>query len=264
MPIILRTGGGGSSGASLNYSFTTATTYAGLPSTPDENTFGIITSTAIPEGGASIQPVIPLSGMSEGDVVIITGPDSPYPFEVSIGSEAYIYPVTAYQYISSSWTSIEAYIYQDSTWSQLWIRYYYDGTTGMISWSSWSTGQGAVADMTTYLRGTIGTGGTSGGAIWRTASQVDMSQFTTLELSYYYTHGSKGSWGAYIYLYPIASLATYSSCPTNDANLSLSTGTRTVSFDVSGVTADEIIHTKIGKSSYYDSGELRTIRVIGK
>lgn len=119
-----------SGGTEKNYRVIAVDSVAALPPTALENTFAIITGTAI--GNLRFCPGQPLSA-TNGDVWIRTF-DSHRAVSVNMskGDWIYMYPVGARQYVGSAWVNKTARIYQKSAWKNI-IPYLYNAGTFVVA-----------------------------------------------------------------------------------------------------------------------------------
>lgn len=242
MPIGAELGGG----LKPKFSYVRASSYANLPSSGVlDNTFGIISATAIPVGGFSIRGKVPSSGMSTGDVVIIHGRDSSHSFETFPGSGVYAAPISAYQYTGSVWTAVEAYIYQASAWGTLWVYYYKTGTLGIITgFTNSGTGSFTVeaADLKLYVD--TGSNTTAKYHAFRFNESIDVTQFNKIKLSYNLT--ANGTVIGYFYLNTTASMPTSTSLPTNTGVAGFASGSNVAEINVSALAGNQFAHVMIG------------------
>lgn len=251
-------GGGGGGGKSLNFDYVSASSYANLPSasTQKENTFGLITSVSIPDGGFSIRTKLSTSPVA-GEVVALVGHDSTQIFEAIAGSGVYVYPVTVYQFQSGVWVCIETYLMQSAAWGIVKIYYYSDGLLAGYTWAGWANGAASHADGGSCLIASILVDSTSGAAGKYMAEVVDLSPYNTITLDYDFTHESEGTWGSYLYVNGAPTTSINAACPASAAHVALPTGSNVqAALDVSGLSGSYYIQTHIGKSSYFKTGSL--------
>ena len=235
-------------GAAANFHYVIASSYANLPSSPSNNTFGLITSTAIPTDRFSIRSKVPSSGMNAGDVVLLTGKDSSKAFEVFSGSKVYAYPTAAYQYVGGVWVSIEAYIYQASVWGAIWVYYFDNGTYSVVSGFT-TTGTGGSC---TLVNGTIKidiTNPTSDARYrsWVFTSNVDVTNYSTLKIAWSAYVSGSGSYGRF-YVGATQSLMTSAAFPSVEASVTPMNNAAAGSYggiasiDISGLSGYKYIH----------------------
>ena len=105
----------GCGGSSLNYEVVDGTS---APSSPSENTIWINTSTTITSHIFSAnEPENPVAGM----VWITVGASSPSAFSATEENPIMIYPISAKQYVSGAWISVDMKCYQNGTWNSFYF-----------------------------------------------------------------------------------------------------------------------------------------------
>lgn len=121
---IVRRGGGGAGG--LNFKVVGGTE---RPAKPKENMIWAKTGTEIT--GWSFSENEPEAPIDNGVVWFETGV-SPTSFNALTKNEIILRPISAYQYISGEWHSVDAEIYQDGKWDE-WINYIFRDGIGDVS-----------------------------------------------------------------------------------------------------------------------------------
>lgn len=210
-----------SGGAAANFDYVTASSHANLPSSPLNNTFGLITAVAVSDGGFSIRAALPSSGMNAGDVVLLVGKYGTKSFEAFSGSGVYVYPTAAYQYVGGVWVSIEAYIYQASAWGTIWIYYFDNGTYSVVSGFTTTGSAGSC----TLVDGTIKIDVTNGDSTaryrsWGFNESVDLTNYKTLKIAWGAYGSGSGSYGRF-YLASTRTLMTSAAFPTSVASITV-------------------------------------------
>lgn len=235
-------------GSSANFHYVVASSYANLPSTPANNTFGLITATAVPSGGFSIRANLPTSGMNSGDVVVLVGKYGTKSFEAFSGSKVYVCPTTAYQYAGGVWASIPAYIYQASAWGTIWLYYFDNGTYSVVSGFT-TTGNGGAC---TLVSGAIKINLTNDSSesryrSWVFTSNVDVTDYNTLKIAWSAYVSASGNYGRF-YVGATQSLMTSAAFPTVEAYVTAMNGATVGSYggiasiDISGLSGYKYIH----------------------
>lgn len=127
--------GGGSEG--LNFKIVSyATESELLADTPKENTIGVITS--IPITGYHFGTEEP-SPAAEGMVWITTGTSSSVGFNALKKNAIQVYPLSANQYVSGAWVSVEAKAYQNGEWIDFILTLFPNENT---TWVGSTSGEG--------------------------------------------------------------------------------------------------------------------------
>lgn len=165
-------------GVELNFEVVGGTSQ---PSNPKENTIWVNTSTTITSWVFSaIQPASPVAGM----VWIDIGESSDIAFNALKTNTIQIYPISAKQYIGSTWTDVTAKSYQNGAWVQ-WITELYlfnNGDKCTAVTGGWTTKKdtsisvnvGSSAITFSYSSGS----GRSAAAY--TTNKIDISKYTKM------------------------------------------------------------------------------------
>lgn len=176
--IINMIGGGG--GAALNFKVSGGTTQ---PTNPTENTIWVNTSVNITSWAFSATaPASPKEGM----VWISIGTSSAAEFNALKKNGIQVYPLSAKQFVGSSWVSRSAAAYQNSGWNQLETYVFKDGELRVITGFTGSKGTVSVGDT---LKFTSNTG--SSFAHWYSNEKIDVTNVTTIDVIF---KEGGGSW----------------------------------------------------------------------
>lgn len=252
---------GGGGGLELTYTYTVATSLANLPASPDY-TFGLITSVSVPANGLYIGAKLPASP-SQGEVVIFTGNEGLANFEAIVDSKLYIAPITVYQYQTGIWVNITAYVRIASAWVNILVYFFNYGLISGYTWDGWTYAQGSQATGSTYLRMSLGAGGTGGAAGRRLDQPIDLSPYTTLTIQYNYSRSAtEGIMTAALYVHTVKTTTDRAVLPTNSAYGTCSTGTgKFKTLDISGLNGSYYIQLYLGKSTYYETATFDVFQV---
>ena len=172
-------------GAGVNFKVVGGTTQ---PTDPSENTIWVNTDTAISgwvfSASAPAEPV-------EGLVWLQTGTYSNVEFNALRKNGIQVYPLTAKQYVDSTWVEKTAYSYQDGNWVA-WLRreiLYEPGNENIPVTGGWTyTSKGYSSDASTAGTPTITRGDTmltaqmpgGSGAIIHPANKIDLTEYSTI------------------------------------------------------------------------------------
>lgn len=127
-----RTNAGGGGGGGLNFKVVGGTT---APTSPKENTIWVNTGVDIPSWAFSAtEPGSPVEGM----VWISTGTSSAVAFNALKKNDIQVYPISAKQYVSSQWVSVEAKSYQGSEWHDFVLLTFYKEGVQYVNFTDYS------------------------------------------------------------------------------------------------------------------------------
>lgn len=120
----------------LNFKVIAVASESALPSSAEENTIAVITTSPITSYVfASSAPTSPAEGM----VWFATLTASTVEFNAIKKNGLWVYPTSCQQYVSGVWVSKTAKTYQDSAWVDWWDGYYYkDGNQEIVVTGGWS------------------------------------------------------------------------------------------------------------------------------
>lgn len=183
---------GNGGGSDLNFKVVGGTT---KPSSPSKNTIWVNTGTAITGWAFSTDaPGSPSAGM----VWICVGNPSPVEMNVLRKNSIIVYPIAAYQYISSAWVSKTAMSYIGGAWCE-WTRYLYntgDECTSITGgWSAYAYKQSGASSAVEATAPTVSRGSSSmtvrHNSSWEgykhgvvlTNNSVDVTNFSTLSIN---------------------------------------------------------------------------------
>jgi len=253
-----------SGGASVLYSFVTASAYANLPSIAAEDTIGLITSLSV--NGVDFCNELPTSGVSSGDVRIKVGSEAQNFINILSDPLVQVPPISAYRFNGTSWDMLEAYVRRSAAWSIIRAEFYKNGVVGMIDpLTSYNTGAASATIGASYLQLYLTSGGTNGFAGIRGTTVIDVTNYSALKVSYTRTRsGSSGTHKARIYLNPTALTGSNAGFSEGAGGADLPIGTNTISFDVSAISGSQLIHLGLGKSSYTETDLLQITDIHGE
>ena len=218
-------GFGGFGGSSLNFKIVGGTT---APTNPNENTIWVNTDQEI--NGWYLTDLPPESAV-EGAVWIITGTSSQVAFNALKKNSIQVYPISAKQYVNSTWVDKTAKTYQGSKWVD-WITYLYrNGDECSTITGGWVAQPKTDTKRTvTKKADSIFISSTNGGGVIyaATANMIDLTKVETITIKVVETSGYKRT------LYILPSDTDWGNSPKAAASLTLSaTGEQTL--DVSSL-----------------------------
>lgn len=142
------------------------------PASPAENTVWVETGAAISSWEFSAQEP---SAPAEGMVWIMAGTSSPVSF--SVGEGVWLYPLSAWQYISGAWVSRTAHSYRNGAWAD-WIVWLYDRGTEHVPMSAGFNSGGSLTKLSDHLHFQCGS---AVSVSCSTESKIDVTPFTRME-----------------------------------------------------------------------------------
>lgn len=168
---LMQSGGG----ASLNFKVVGGTS---APSSPNENTIWINTSTTITSYVFSAtQPT-----GSDGMVWIQTGTSSSTEFNALKKNGIQVYPLSAMQYVSGAWVNKTAKSYQSGAWVDWWNGELYEkGNQYDLVTGGWESAKGSGSMSVTFGSENISFYADSYGTAYAyTKNKIDLSKYTQL------------------------------------------------------------------------------------
>lgn len=168
-----------------------------LTATPQENTIGIVSSTAISnyyfcvgQPGLAYEDVDMMSnvtlangyisaGVNDGAVWIKTMSDSVVSFNAIKKNMLEVYPTAVSQYVSGAWETCVAYIYQSGAWKQFWNgELFENGNLYSDHTGGWPVTMGVQQSTDPYLYYNAG----AQNLIFGTAKKIDVTNFSSLHV----------------------------------------------------------------------------------
>lgn len=218
---------------------------------PSENTIGVITTTTISSWAFSAtEPTEPEAGI----VWILVGKSSSADFNALKSNKLQVYPISAKQYVSSSWVSKTFKVYQNGTWAEPWNGKLFDAGNEYEEYTGgWESKDGELVNNKGITKGTdsitVSISRPSGNdhqeSIAGTVKQIDLTEFNTLQINLTSYSSNKGStftrFG--VYTSNVDSMAAYIN----------PSGTGTFDLDVTALTGGHYVcfgcYSRVGNSS---------------
>jgi len=250
-------------GVTLDAKVISATSYANLPSSPD-NTIGVITATAIPSYHFTDQRP---AGRPNGEVRVALVGRGTSAMQVASEPIVSVYPLSVYQTDGANWTLMEAYLRSGGTWKRIRTYFYQGGALGLItSLEGYNTGAATYTIASAVFRVDLTSGGTNGFASVNFAQAIDISNVNTLKIVYSRVRsGSSGSHKARLHVNSVVLSGTNAGFTEGVASVDLPASTgNTVSLDVSALTGMMYVMVAIGKSSYTETDYVRVTEIWGE